>query len=362
MQRWFFAGPGRNIKEVSMVARKKLTLLVLVVAGLMPLSFAARADDFYQGKTIRLIVGFAAGGGFDTYSRAIARYLGKHIPGNPSIVVENMTGAGSLIAANHIFNAAKPDGLTIGNWIGPLVVQQALGNPAAKFDGRKFGYLGVPVADSGVCALTKASGITSADQWLAAKKPVKLGGTAPGSTTDDVPRIVSAAIGLPMQMISGYKGTADIRLAADGGEIDGGCWAWESIKPTWQKGIEAGTVNIVIQSMTESHPELKHVPLAINYAKSDDARAMLEIVNGPYGQLARPYTVPPGLPKDRLELLQRAFMATMKDPEFLAEAQKAKLDIKPLDGPAAAKQFAALYTLKPELKAKLKEIVIATKK
>jgi tripartite-type tricarboxylate transporter receptor subunit TctC len=328
----------------------------------MPQSFVAGADDFYQGKTIRLIVGFAAGGGFDTYSRAIARHLGKHIPGKPSVVVENMTGAGSLIAANHIFNAAKPDGLTLGNWIGPLVVQQALGNPAAKFDGRKFGYLGVPVADSGVCALTKASGITSADQWLASKKPVKLGGTAPGSTTDDVPKIVAEAIGLPIQMISGYKGTADIRLAADGGEIDGGCWAWESIKPTWQKGIAEGSVNIVLQTMTESHPELKNVPLAVKYAKTDDARALLDIVNGPYGQLARPYTTPPGLPKDRLELLQKAFMDTMKDKEFLDDAKKAKLEIQALDGPAAAKQFAALYNLKPDLQAKLKSIVIAAKK
>ena len=336
-------------------------MLVLWAVSLLWLPANATAQDIYQGKAIRLIVGFAAGGGFDTYSRAIARHLGKHIPGNPSIVVENMTGAGSLIAANHIFNAAKPDGLTIGNWIGPLVVQQVLGNPAAKFDGRKFGYLGVPVADSGVCALTKASGITSADDWLAAKKPVKLGGTAPGSTTDDVPKIVAAAIGLPMQMISGYKGTSDVRLAADSGEIDGGCWAWESIKPTWQKGLEEGTVKIVIQTMTESHPELKHVPIAMKYAKTDDARAMLEVVNGPYGLLARPYTVPPGLPKDRLELLQKAFMATMKDPEFLAEAQKAKLDIKPLDGPTATKQFADLYNLKPELKAKLQEIVIAKK-
>ncbi|MGH7793608.1 MAG: Bug family tripartite tricarboxylate transporter substrate binding protein [Candidatus Binatia bacterium] len=339
-----------------------LRRMALLIVSLLVFPADAPAQEFYQGKTIRIIVGFAAGGGFDTYTRAIARHLGRHIPGNPSIVVENMTGAGSLIAANHIFNAAKPDGLTIGNWIGPLVLQQAIGNPAAKFDGRKFGYLGVPVADSGVCALTKASGITSPDEWLAAKKPVKLGGTAPGSTTDDVPRIVASVLGLPMQLISGFKGTSNIRLAADSGEIDGGCWAWESIKPTWQKGIAAGEVNIVIQTMAESHPELKHVPLAINYAKNDDARAMLEIVNGPYGQLARPYTVPPGLPKDRLELLQRAFMATMKDREFLAEAQKAKLDIKPLDGPAAARQFAALYTLKPGLKAKLEEIIIAKKK
>lgn len=345
-----------------MFGKNGLKTLILFLGSLLVIPAGVSAQDFYQGKTVRIIVGFAAGGGFDTYSRVIGRHLGKHIPGNPNVVVENMTGAGSLIAANHIFNAAKPDGLSIGNWIGPLVLQQALGNPAAKFDGRKFGYLGVPVADSGVCALTKASGIKSADDWLAAKKPVKLGGTAPGSTTDDVPRIVAEAIGLPMQMISGFKGTSAIRLAADGGEIDGGCWAWESIKPTWQKGIAAGDVSIVIQSMTESHPELKHVPLAIKYAKTDDARAMLEIVNGPYGQLARPYTVPPGLPKGRLELLQKAFMATMKDPEFLAEAKKAKLDIKPLAGPDAAKQFAALYNLKPQLKSKLQKIIIATKK
>ena len=345
-----------------MFGKNSLKTLILLVGSLLVIPAGASAQDFYQGKTIRLIVGFAAGGGFDTYSRAIARHFGKHVPGNPSVVVENMTGAGSLIAANHIFNAAKPDGLTMGNWIGPLVVQQALGNPAAKFDGRKFGYLGVPVVDSGVCALTKASGITSADQWLASKKPIKLGGTAPGSTTDDVPKIVADAIGLPIQMISGYKGTADIRLAADGGEIDGGCWAWESIKPTWQKGIAEGSVNIVLQTMTESHPELKNVPLALKYAKTDDARALLNIVNGPYGLLARPYTVPPGLPKDRLELLQKAFMDTMKDKEFLEDAKKAKLDIQALDGPTATKQFAALYNLKPELKAKLKGIVIAAKK
>ena len=345
-----------------MLKRAKLLGVALLSIGLMPVSSLMAADDFYQGKTIRLIVGFAAGGGFDTYSRAIGRHMSKHIPGHPSIVVENMTGAGSLIAANHIFNAAKPDGLTIGNWIGPLVLQQVVGNPAAKFDGRKFGYLGVPVSDSGVCALTKASGIASAEQWLASKRPIKLGGTAPGSTTDDVPKIVSEAIGLPIQMISGFKGTSDIRLAADGGEIDGGCWAWESIKPTWQKGLADGSVNIVLQSMTESHPELKNVPLAIKFAKTDDARALLEIVSGPYGQLARPYTVPPGTPKDRLALLQKAFMDTMKDKEFLNDAKKAKLEIEPMDGPTATKRFAALYNLKPELKAKIKDIVLAVKK
>src|ERR687892_288554 len=339
-------------------------LSISMIAGLIVLAGGGRAmaaDDFFKGKTIRFIVGFAAGGGFDTYSRMIARHIGKHIPGNPNTVVENMTGAGSLIAANYMYNRAEPDGLTIGNFIGPLVLQNVLGNKATKFDGRKFGWLGVPTPDSGVCVLTKASGISSVDEWFKAKEPVKLGGTAPGSTTDDVPKLVKAAIGLPIQMIEGYKGTARIRVAAEAGEIDGGCWAWQSIKPTWAKALESGEVLAVLQTMLESHPELKHVPLAINYAKTDEARELLKIVDGAYGVVARPYSVPPGMPKERLMMLQKAFMETTKDPELLAEAKKAKLEFKPVDGPTIAKLFAGFYDLKDTTKSKLKAIILPGK-
>lgn len=317
--------------------------------------------DFYKGKTIRFVVGFSAGGGFDTYTRLIARHFGKHVPGNSTTVVENKTGAGSLVAANYIYNQAEPDGLTIGNWIGPLVLQQVLGNKAAKFDGRKFGWLGVPSADSGICALTQASGIKTVEDWFASKRPIKIGATGPGSTTDDVPKLIKVALGLPIHMVEGYGGTAKIRLAAESGEIDGGCWAWQSIKPTWAKGIESGQVRVVIQSMLQSHPELKHVPLAINYAKTDEARELLAVANGPYGVLARPYSIPPGTPEDRLEVLQKAFMETLKDPELLAEAKKAKLEIDPVDGPTVAKLMADLFNLKAATQQKLKEIVIPKK-
>jgi tripartite-type tricarboxylate transporter receptor subunit TctC len=339
--------------------KPRIWLLPTTIAALslvvMP---RAPADEFYKGKTLTFVVGFAAGGGFDTYTRLIARHFGKHVPGNPNVVVENRTGAGSLIAANYIFNQAPKDGTVIGNWIGPLVLQQVLGNKAAKFDGRQFGWLGVPTPDSGVCALTKASGINSIDDWFKSKRPIKIGTTAPGSTTDDVPKLVQAALGLPMNLVQGYKGTSRIRLAAESGEVDGGCWAWESIKPTWAKGLEAGDVKIVLQSTQKAHPDLKNVPLAVQYAKTDEARALLSVASGPYSQGARPYTVPPDVPQDRLQILQKAFMDTLRDPALLAEAKKSQVDIDPTDGPTVAKSMAALYDLSPALKTKLADLLI----
>jgi tripartite-type tricarboxylate transporter receptor subunit TctC len=339
--------------------KPRIWLLPATIAALSLVAIPrASADEFYKGKTLTFVVGFSPGGGFDTYTRLIARHFGKHVPGNPTVVVENRTGAGSLIAANYIFNQAPRDGTVIGNWIGPLVLQQVLGNKAAKFDGREFGWLGVPTPDSGVCALTKASGINTMDDWIKSKRPIKIGATAPGSTTDDVPKLVEAALGLPMKLVSGYQGTSKVRLAAESGEIDGGCWAWESIKPTWAKGLQAGEVQIVLQTIEKSHPDLKNVPLAIQYAKTDEARALLRIASGVYAQGARPYTVPPGVPQDRLKLLQKAFMDTLRDPDLLGEAKKSQVDIDPEDGPTVAKTMAGLYELNPAFKSKLTELLI----
>jgi len=339
--------------------KSRVWLLPTSIAALVLAISGARADEFYKGKTLTFVVGFSAGGGFDTYTRLIARHIGKHVPGAPTVVVENKTGAGSLIAANYIYNQAPRDGTVIGNWIGPLVLQQVLGNKAAKFDGRKFGWLGAPTPDTGVCAITKASGIASMDDWFKSKRPVKIGGTAPGSTTDDVPKLVQAALGFPMRHVAGYAGTSKVRLAAESGEIDGGCWAWESIKATWTKGLQSGEVRIVLQTVSKPHPELKNVPLAIQYAKTDEARALLAIASGPYAEGARPYSVPPGIPQDRLKLLQKAFMDTLRDPDLLKEAKKSKLDIDPVDGPTVAKIMAGLYDLDPALKDKMRAILIA---
>jgi tripartite-type tricarboxylate transporter receptor subunit TctC len=323
--------------------------------------FAATArsasDDFYKGKAIRIIVGFAAGGGFDTYSRVIGRHMGKHIPGNPSIVVENMTGAGSLIAANYVYKVAKPDGLTVGHFIGGLIMQQVMGGPSIEFDARKFHLIGVPVKENVVCALRKESGITSMESWLAAKTPVKMGGTAPGSTTDDVVKILKEAIGLPIQLVSGYKGTADIRLAADSGEIAGGCWAWESIKVTWRKALETKDLIVVLQAIPKPHPDLGSIPLAISYAKTDEAKKLVEAGIHDTQIFTRPYVLPPGTPQARVQLLRKAFLETLKDKAFMAEAESSKLDVDPVTGEQAEKIIAGLFKLDPNLVGKLKQIL-----
>jgi tripartite-type tricarboxylate transporter receptor subunit TctC len=340
----------------------KMKMIRLVAIGVL-LGFttwgasAEAQEAFYQGKTIRLIVGLAPGGGYDLYSRVIARQMGKHIPGNPTIVVENMTGAGSVIAANYMYKAAKPDGLTIGHVLGGLFLQQLLGNPAIEFDGRKFEYIGVPAQDHFLIGLSKATGITSFENWMASKKPVKLGGVAPGGATDDVPKVLEATLGLPIKVVSGYKGTGPVRLAFDSGEVDGVCNAWESFKSTWRKQLESGDVVIILQATLKAHPELPNVPVAFDFLQTEEARKLFQVVTRVHGPSVRPFFLPPNTPKDRVLILRKAFMDTMKDPEFLADTKKAKLDLNPDDGAGLERNVKEIFDLQPALVAKLKEIL-----
>lgn len=333
------------------------TIFGVALVSMWSAQRASFAQDFYAGKTIRIIVGFPAGGGFDTYSRIIGRHIGKYIPGSPAVVVDNVTGAGSLVAANMVYKAAKPDGLTIGNFIGNLVSQQLYGGPGIEFDGRKFEWIGVPIKDHVVCALTKASGITSVDAWMAAKAPVKLGGSAPGTTNDDSAKLLKAALGLPIQLVTGYKGTAPIKLAAESGEIDGGCWAWESIKVMWRQGLDAGNVNIVLQAVPKAVADLPKVPVAIELAKTEDARKLIQAGIHDTSAITRPYALPPGTPKNRVQLLRRAFIETMKDKDFLAEAVKSKLDVDPVSGEEVEKIVSGIFKLDAATVAKMAEIL-----
>lgn len=313
-------------------------------------------ESFYREKTIRIVVATSPGGGFDTYTRTIVRHMGRYLPGNPTIVVENMPGAGHIIGANHLYKVAKPDGLTIGHFQGGLFPQQLLGRPGIEFDARKFEYIGAPGIDTPACAFTKSSGITSMDKWMGSSLPVKLGGTGAGAP-DDIPRILAGTIKLPIQLITGFKGTSEIRLAAESGEIAGGCWTWESMRATWIRAIQNGDTIVVLQILAQPHPELPQVPLARNLAKTEEARDLIRVGIEEPSRYYRPYVVPSGTPRERVGLLRKAFQQTMKDTEFIADAKRAKLDIDPVTGEELEELIARLFRLQPSLISKLKELL-----
>jgi tripartite-type tricarboxylate transporter receptor subunit TctC len=262
-----------------------------------------------------------------------------------------------LIAANYVFNSAPRDGTVIGHWSGPLILQHMMGNPAVQFEGRKFGWLGMPTADSLVCITTDRSGIKSAEEWRKAKTRVKLGAIGPGTSGTDDTKLLAAATGFPLQLIEGYKGTADIRIAAEQGEVDGTCaFGWQSAKVTWANALRAREVHVVLQTMTEPHPELKGVPLAVEYANTEEGKKLLRIAGDLYGK-QRLYSLPPQVPEQRVRILQEAFIKTLKDPQFLAEAEKAKLEIDPVDGPGIEKMVNGLYEIEPAIVNRVKQLL-----
>ena len=204
------------------IMSEKAKLFLVGIMTFMGISFGSAADaqEFYKDKIITFIVGYSPGGTYDQYTRLIARHIGKYIPGNPTTVVENMPGAGGIIAANHLYNRVKPDGLTVAAWAAPLILQQIMGNEAAKFDARKVGWVGIPGPYDTACHFSRESGIKTIDDWFAAKRPVKIASIGPGTSLSDVPKLLKAALGLPLDVVEGYKG----------GPKRG--WRWKPVKST----------------------------------------------------------------------------------------------------------------------------------
>jgi tripartite-type tricarboxylate transporter receptor subunit TctC len=206
--------------------------------------------------------------------------------------------------------------------------------------------------------MTKASGITSVEKWMASKTPVKMGGIAPGtSTPDNATRAVKTALRLPTQLVTGYKGTAEVRLAAEGGEVAGGCWGWDSVSVTWRKALDTGDAVVVLQANRKIHPDLPQIPQAIKLAKTEEGRKLIEVGIHGDSEIVRTYTLPPGTPKDRVQTLRAAFDATLKDPEFLADAQKSKLNVDPVPVQEVEKDIQGLFKLDHPMVTKLKDIL-----
>ena len=347
--------------------KSKTWLVLIVMTALTFLGGAPwvlAADDFYKGKTIRFVVGFAAGGGYDLAARIVGRHIGKHIPGNPTIVVENMTGAGSLIAANYTYNSAKPDGLFVGIWNSAYVLRQALGDKAVRLDARKLGWIGAPTKGTPFCSIMGHTGLKSLKDIVAANREIKMGATGPGSTYDDMPQILNRTLGTKFKVISGYEGTGTILVAMRREEVDGGCWTWESARTTARPMLDAKGDDKLIPFAIHSpypDPEVKDLPIIPETIKDQDNLSAYRTWSGTY-EFQRPFSVPPGTPKERLQFLRKAFADTMKDPEFLADAKKSKFDETYVSGEEIEKYVAGVLAVTPKAKELLSFLMVRPKK
>jgi tripartite-type tricarboxylate transporter receptor subunit TctC len=347
----------------------KRQISVLAAIGVMEIFLGGNvaqtfADEFYKGKTIRFVVGAPAGGGYDTYARAVARHLGKHIPGNPSTVVDNMDGAGSLIAANYVYNKGKPDGLTIGHWISGQIIRQALGDRSAKFDGRKFGWIGAPSKGAPTCAMMGFSGLKTWDDVRNSKRTIRMGGVRAGTAYDDVPTILNNVAGTKFDVISGFAGTSPVRLAMQKREVEGACLGWESMSVSNRVMLDAKgddkLIPFIIHKKLED-PEVKDLPLFTDVIKGEDNLATYKSWAASY-EFQRPFSLPPNTPKERLETLRKALTATLRDSAFLAEAKKMKLEIEPVPGEEIDGYVKQIYSMSPKVKQNLSFLVRSIQK
>lgn len=333
--------------------KKKIWLSLVTIIGLvlLPALPKAKAEEFYKGKTIRFVVGFAPGGGYDLAARIVSRHMGKRIPGNPTIIVENMTGAGSLIAANTTYKA-EPDGLFVGIWNSAFVLRQALGDKAVRLDARRLGWVGAPTKGTPFCAIMGHTGLKTFEDVKNAKQEIRFGATRAGSTYDDLPKILEKTAGTKINVITGYEGTGTILVAMRSKEVHGGCWTWESARTTARamldaQGDEKLTPFIIHRRWDD--PEVKNIPEVTEVIKDKDDLSMYKAWVGTY-EFQRPFSVPPGVPKERLQLLRKAFADTMKDPEFLAEAKKTKFPVSYISGEEIEQYVEQMLSISPRAK------------
>lgn len=292
--------------------------------------FAQGVEDFYKGRNVDLYIGYSVGGAYDLYARVIGRHLGTHIEGDPTLVPKNFEGAGSLRLANFLYRVAPQDGSAIGTIGRGIAFDPLLIGQGAAFDAQKFSWIGSANNEVSVCVARSDSGITKFEDLFT--KELTVGGTGTSADTDQFPRVLNHVLGTHFKIVEGYPGGNDVMLAMERGEVQGRCgWSWSSVKSTHKSWIDDKRMVVLIQLSLSKHPELPDLPLVMDFAKTDKQRQILKMVFA-RNVMGRPYLAPPNLPANRLAALRAAFMATMADKNFLAEADKTQLEINPVSG------------------------------
>ena len=298
-----------------------------IFAGAFVLSSTAQAQEFYKGKTVNFLIGSAAGGGYDAYSRLISAHIGRHLPGNPTVVPQNLPGAGSIRAANQLYNVAAKDGTVIGMVDQALYLNQILGTPELKADARKYNWIGRILSNSAVLFAWHTAEVKTADD--AFKHQLIISTTGAASKLNWT--VMNNVLGTKFKIITGYSGSNESRLAMERREVDALSMPWSLLKNEGAEWLKDKKINLLLQTGSDKHPELQNLPRMIDLAKTDDDRQLMELFSSP-STIGRSVVAPPGVPAERVADLRKAFMAAIKDPALLADVERSKLELDPLSG------------------------------
>src|SRR3954467_9530691 len=328
-------------------------LAATAIAGLLSAAPLAAAQDsaeaFFKGKQISVIVGSSPGGGYDTYARLLARHFGAAIPGNPTVVVQNMSGAGSNRAAGYIYSVAPKDGTAVGAIFPGAVLQPLLSDVPVPHDPNKLIYLGSANSDVYVCYVRSDAPVKTFKDVL--DKELIVGASNPGATTYDLPLLLNNVLGTKFRIVTGYPGSREITLALERGEVQGACGiGWTGIEAMHPDWFAKDTIRVLVQLSTKGHDDLNRrgVPRAEELAQNDDDKKVIQLVFS-QGIFGRPFVLPPGVPAERVAALRKAFVVALNDPALRAEADKMQLDVDPMSGDELQKLVADLYETPPRL-------------
>jgi len=328
--------------------------VLLIIGGLLVTAQAKSAEQpraFYQGKTLQIVVGFEAGGGYDAYARLIGRTLSKHIPGNPTIVVQNKPGAGSRVAANWLFNLAPRDGTVIGSVVQSTPMDQIFQELGVMYDATRFNWIGNPIVDNLVSITSRQSGLRSMD--MVQSRGGLICGSSGAGPTVMFANAIGKLLSTDVRVVSGYPGVTSITLAMQRNEVNCNAGqAWSSMKATMSQLMRGGQLNVLVQWGTDLDPDISSVtghdvPLILSYARSDTDRRALRLLAST-SPLSRPLVAPPGLPPERIAVLRQAFDRTMSDPAFLDDAKRSGMDVKPISGAAIQTLVDSVVQSSPE--------------